>query len=199
MTDYKMQFEVKLKWDTPSKWVETVLADFPKFLQDHADCERKASAMAMSFVAKCPDRVEIIPELIETALEELVHFKLVYEIMDQKKIPLPKQLEQDNYIAQLIKLCRSGREERLLDRMVVASVVEARGVERFRMVAENIEDTELQKFYDMLWRSEFKHSDVFLRLALSYWDKETIGQRLEYFIEEEAIICKNLPFRSAVH
>ena len=194
-----MEFDIKLKWDTPKEWIETVLADFPKFLQDHADCERKASAMAMSFVAKCPDRVEIIPELIETALEELVHFKLVYEIMDQKKITLPKQLEQDNYIGGLIKKCRSGREERLLDRMVVASVVEARGVERFRIVAENIEEEELQKFYDMLWRSEYKHSDVFLRLALSYWKWEEIEERLVYFIHEEAIICEGLPFRAAVH
>ena len=194
-----MEFDIKLKWDTPKEWIETVLADFPKFLQDHADCERKASAMAMSFVAKCPDRVEIIPELIETALEELVHFKLVYEIMDQKKITLPKQLEQDNYIGGLIKKCRSGREERLLDRMVVAAVVEARGVERFRIVAENIEEEELQKFYDMLWRSEYKHSDVFLRLALSYWKWEEIEERLVYFIDEEAIICEGLPFRAAVH
>lgn len=194
-----MEFDIKLKWDTPKEWIETVLADFPKFLQDHADCERKASAMAMSFVAKCPDRVEIIPELIETALEELVHFKLVYEIMDQKKITLPKQLEQDNYIGGLIKKCRSGREERLLDRMVVASVVEARGVERFRIVAENIKEEELQKFYDMLWRSEYKHSDVFLRLALSYWKWEEIEERLVYFIHEEAIICEGLPFRAAVH
>ena len=194
-----MEFDIKLKWDTPKEWIETVLADFPEFLQDHADCERKASAMAMSFVAKCPDRVEIIPELIETALEELVHFKLVYEIMDQKKITLPKQLEQDNYIGRLIKKCRSGREERLLDRMVVAAVVEARGVERFRIVAENIEEEELQKFYDMLWRSEYKHSDVFLRLALSYWKWEEIEERLVYFIDEEAIICEGLPFRAAVH
>ena len=194
-----MEFDIKLKWDTPKEWIETVLADFPKFLQDHADCERKASAMAMSFVAKCPDRVEIIPELIETALEELVHFKLVYEIMDQKKITLPKQLEQDNYIGGLIKKCRSGREERLLDRMVVAAVVEARGVERFRIVAENIEEEELQKFYDMLWRSEYKHSDVFLRLALSYWKWEEIEERLVYFIHQEAIICEGLPFRAAVH
>ena len=194
-----MEFDIKLKWDTPKEWIETVLADFPKFLQDHADCERKASAMAMSFVAKCPDRVEIIPELIETALEELVHFKLVYEIMDQKKITLPKQLEQDNYIGGLIKKCRSGREERLLDRMVVAAVVEARGGERVRIVAENIKEEELQKFYDMLWRSEYKHSDVFLRLALSYWKWEEIEERLVYFIHEEAIICEGLPFRAAVH
>lgn len=57
------------------------MADFDAFLQDHADCERKASGFAMSMVAKYPDRTAIIPGLIETALEEMEHFKLVYEIM----------------------------------------------------------------------------------------------------------------------
>ena len=47
------------------------MSNFAAFLQDHADCERKASAMAMSFVAKYPDRSEIIPELIATGIEEL--------------------------------------------------------------------------------------------------------------------------------
>ena len=75
-----MKTDLKLRFETPKEWVDTVLADFNSFLQDHADCERKASSMAMSFVAKCPDKIKIIPELIETALEELVHFKLVYEI-----------------------------------------------------------------------------------------------------------------------
>ena len=59
------------------------MANFDAFLQDHADCERKASSMAMSFVAKCPDRTEIIPELIDTALEELEHFKSVYTLMEK--------------------------------------------------------------------------------------------------------------------
>ena len=47
---------MKLNLDigVPSKkeWIEAVMDDFDSFLQDHADCERKASAMAMSFVAK---------------------------------------------------------------------------------------------------------------------------------------------------
>ena len=58
-----MKYSLELAVATPSKWVEIVLSDFPKFLQDHADCERKASALALSFVAKYPDRLEIIPEL----------------------------------------------------------------------------------------------------------------------------------------
>ncbi len=75
---------------TPSKqeWLDAVMNDFDSFLKDHADCERKASAMAMSFVAKYPDRKEIIPELIETAIEELEHFQQVYDLMQSKGIQL---------------------------------------------------------------------------------------------------------------
>ncbi len=194
-----MNYDLELTWNTPQEWTNTVLADFPSFLQDHADCERKASSMAMSFIAKCPDRNEIIPELIETALEELVHFKLVYEIMDKQGIALKKDIPQDEYINRLIKECRSGREERLMDRMVVAAVVEARGAERFRLVAENHPDPEMQKFYDMLWKSEHKHSDIFLRLAEKYWPFNQINDRLQVFLEKEGNILKSLPFKSALH
>src|SRR5690349_11060233 len=61
-----MKLSLDLKTESPKAWVDAVMADFNSFLQDHADCERKASAMALSFVAKYPDRKEIIDELIET-------------------------------------------------------------------------------------------------------------------------------------
>ena len=104
---------------------------FESFLKDHADCERKASSMALSFVAKCPDKTEIIPELIETALEELEHFQQVYAIMQKRGIQLRSEMPKDQYIQQLIEKCRSGKDDRLLDRMLVASIVECRGAERF--------------------------------------------------------------------
>ncbi|UTW62048.1 tRNA-(ms[2]io[6]A)-hydroxylase [bacterium SCSIO 12741] len=193
------KYNLKLSWDTPVEWTQAVLSDFDSFLQDHADCERKASSMAMSFIAKCPDRNEIIPELIETALEELVHFKLVYEVMEKRGVSLKNDMPQDEYINQLIKACRSGREERLMDRMIVASVVEARGAERFRLVAENHPDAEMQKFYDMLWKSEHKHSDIFLRLAEHYWPFDQINDRLQVFLEKEGNILSALPFKPALH
>ena len=70
-----MKLSLDLVYKTPPEWAKQAVENFDTFLQDHADCERKASAMAMSFVAKCPDKVEIIPELIETAVEELEHFQ----------------------------------------------------------------------------------------------------------------------------
>jgi len=192
-------FEPKLLYQTDKQWVDTVLSNFNLFLQDHADCERKASSMAMSFVAKCPDKLEIIPDLIETALEELVHFKMVYEIMEKRGVGLPKEMEKDPYINELMRHIRSKGDPRLMDRMILASIVEMRGAERFKMVAENLIDDELKKFYTTLYKSEEKHGDIFLNLASKYWPKETVIERFKELLIVEAEICKELPFRAALH
>src|SRR5216117_623777 len=102
-----MKYSLEPAVATRPEWVTTVVSDFPPFLQDHADCERKASAMALSFVAKYPDRVEIIPELIETAVEELGHFRRVYAHMAKRGIRLAKEMREDPYIKALLELCRT--------------------------------------------------------------------------------------------
>ncbi len=194
-----MKLSLDLKFDTPKEWVEAVMNDFDSFLQDHADCERKASSMAMSFVAKCPDKTRIIPELIETALEELEHFQQVYSIMEKRGVQLKSEMPEDLYIKQLLALCRSKPVERLLDRMLLASVIECRGTERFRLVADALQDDELKKFYKMLWASEAKHGNIFVKMALEYYNKAEVYRRLEELVEEEAHICKALPIKAALH
>ena len=194
---------MKLNLDiaTPSKqeWLDAVMDDFPAFLQDHCDCERKASAMAMSFVAKYPDRTEIIPELIEIGIEELEHFQQVYQLMEKKGIRLPASMAADPYVTQLIKRCHSGREQRFLDRLLVASVVETRGAERFRLVSEAQQDPEMHRFYKILWASEAKHGHVFVKMALNYFDSEQVYQRLDWWIQQEAEVIDALEIRAALH
>ncbi|MCH8330935.1 MAG: tRNA-(ms[2]io[6]A)-hydroxylase [Bacteroidetes bacterium] len=194
-----MKYSVDIKERSRPQWLEVVLADFDSFLQDHANCERKASAMAMSFVAKYPDRLEIIPVLIDTALEELEHFQQVYRVMENRGIPLRQDMDSDHYVTQLIGLCRSGRFDRFIDRMLVASVVECRGAERFRLIAESIEDKELQIFYKKLWTSEAKHGNLFVRLALNYCTEVEIYERLDWFMDEEAKIINKLELKPALH
>ena len=67
------------------------------------DCERKASATAMSLVAKYPNRVEIIPELIDIGVEELEHFQQVYKVMQSRGIQLSHTIHEDLYIKGLMK------------------------------------------------------------------------------------------------
>jgi tRNA-(ms[2]io[6]A)-hydroxylase len=194
-----MKFSLDLAWQTPPEWAEQVVSNFNEFLIDHADCERKASSMAMSFVAKCPDKVEIIPELIDTAIEELEHFQDVYKLMEERGVQLPSSMPQDQYINDLIGHCRSGRDERLMDRMLIASIVECRGAERFKLVAEALPEGELKAFYKRLWTSEAKHGNIFVVMALNYWSEKEVYDRLDELNNLEGEICSKLPWRPALH
>ena len=194
-----MKYRIDLKISSSNDWINAVIADFDTFLMDHANCERKASAMAMSFVAKYPNRKEILGELIEIGIEELEHFKKVYQIMESRGIMLPHEIGQDLYINRLIELCRSGREERFMDRLLLASLVETRGAERFKLVYENINKPDLKSFYHKLWASEARHGEVFVRMCLNFFDEKSVYKRLGEMIEFEAKILESLPIKAALH
>lgn len=194
-----MKLSLDLACESSEEWIEAVIKDFPSFMRDHADCERKASSMALSFVAKYPDRIEILPELIETAIEELEHFQQVYKLMETNGISLNHEIPEDPYVKNLISHCRTGREERFLDRLLIASVVECRGAERFKLVSEALTDEDLKKFYKNLWISEAKHGNIFVKMALNYFDKTDVYNRLGFFIIKEAEVLKGLKIRAALH
>ena len=194
-----MKYRIDLKISSSNDWINAVIADFDTFLMDHANCERKASAMALSFVAKYPNRKEILGELIEIGIEELEHFKEVYQIMESRGIMLPHEIGQDLYINRLIAVCRSGREQRFMDRLLLASLVETRGAERFKLVYENINKSDLKSFYHKLWASEARHGEVFVRMCLNFFDEKSVYKRLGEMIEFEAEILESLPIKSALH
>lgn len=194
-----MKLNLDIKTPSSPEWVAAVMNDFDAFLQDHADCERKASATAMSLVAKYPDRTEIIPELIETAVEELEHFQQVYALMESRGIGLAHSIPEDPYIKALIRQMHSGIQERFLDRLLIASVVETRGAERFRLIAEALEDEAMKRFYKMLWTSEAKHGHIYVKMALHYFPKDKVYERLEWWLDREAEIVDGLEIRPALH
>jgi tRNA-(ms[2]io[6]A)-hydroxylase len=137
--------------------------------------------------------------LIEIGIEELEHFKKVYQIMESRGIMLPHEIGQDLYINRLIELCRSGREERFMDRLLLASLVETRGAERFKLVYENINKPDLKSFYHKLWASEARHGEVFVRMCLNFFDEKSVYKRLGEMIEFEAEILESLPIKAALH
>lgn len=194
-----MKLNLEIGVPSPPGWIVTVCADFNAFLQDHADCERKASATAMSLVAKYPNRTEIIPELIAIAVEELEHFQQVYQVMEKRGIQLSHTIHEDPYIKALMNAQHDGIEERFLDRLLIASVVETRGAERFKLVADHMDDEELARFYKSLWTSEARHGHVYVKMALLYFEASKVYQRLQWWVDTEAKIVRSLPLRAALH
>jgi tRNA-(ms[2]io[6]A)-hydroxylase len=189
---------MRLKTPTPPEWVRTVLADFDNFLLDHAACERKASATAMSFVAHYPDRPELVEAMIELAQEELRHFADVYRRVAERGLVLSADTK-DPYVGRLIREYRDGSAAYFLDRLLVAGIVEARGCERFGLVAEALPAGPMKEFYRDIASSEARHRGLFTRLARFYFDEETVARRADELLDAEARVIAALPLRAAVH
>jgi tRNA-(ms[2]io[6]A)-hydroxylase len=186
---------------SPEAWLQAVLADFDSFLLDHAACERKASAMAMHLAAHYRDRRVLVDAMVELACEELDHFRQVYRIVCERGLELAPD-DKDPYVNAMNALARKGThvpEEYLLDRLLLAGIVEARGCERFGMVAEALAEGRLKRFYQQIELSESRHRDLFLELAREYFTPAEIEQRQAGLLDAEAEIVARLPIRAALH
>ncbi len=107
--------------------------------------------------------------------------------------------KKNPYIKQIRAVFRNGRDEFLMDRLLVAGVIEARGHERFSLVAEALPAGKEKEFYVAIAKSEEKHKNLFVELAYEYFDKQEVDTRLEEILIAEAEICKNIPFTAALH
>ncbi len=189
---------MRLRAATPPGWIAAVLADFDAFLLDHAACERKASASALAFVAHYPDRRELVSECIALAQEELAHFSAVWQRLDARGLRLGPDT-RNPYMERLSREFRQGSDAYFLDRLLCAGIAEARGCERFGLVAAGLTPGEPQEFYREIARAEVRHQDLYLRLAALYFDAPEVEERLDALLSAEARIVGELPMRAALY
>ena len=190
---------MELKYTTPIEWAHQAVKDIDSFLQDHADAERKVANMCLSLIAKYPNRIEIIDELIQISVEELLHFKQVYELIRYRGHQLNGVFRKDPYIKGVMSIVRSGSEELFMDRLIIASIAELRGSERFKLIGEVVDDPKISKFYTNLYVQELEHINSFIKMAKCYFDSEVVDKRTEEILIKEAEVSANLPWRSAIH
>ena len=187
-----------LRVPTPPHWLDAVFSDFDAFLLDHANCERKASATALSFVSHYADRKELVDALVPLAVEELQHFAQVVAWLTKRGLALAPD-GKDPYMGGLLKHVRTSRHHYFLDRLLLAGVVEARGCERFGLIAEALPAGELKDFYQEITRSEARHHGLFYRLARIYFPEDETQERLNTWLDVEAEILTRLPHRATLH
>ena len=189
---------IELKYKTPTDWAEGVVDAMDRFLPDHAAAEKKASSMAMTMVSHYPDRPELVAAMVDLAIVELNHFRAVVKLMQERGLHLLPD-EKDPYVNELRKSIRTGKDLFFMDRLLVAGIIEARGAERFGMVADVLPGGPLKKFYRSITQSEEGHETLFIDLAELYFDPGETRLRLEQLLETEADIISGLPLRPALH
>ncbi|NVJ00957.1 tRNA-(ms[2]io[6]A)-hydroxylase [Myxococcus sp. AM009] len=185
---------------TDARWLPLALERFDEVLVDHAHCEKKAAANALSMLQAYPDLPGLPSQMARLAREESAHLARVLDLMAARGLTLTKDAG-DPYAQGLQKLIRTPAAERRMDRLLVAAVIEARSCERLSLLAEGLTDPALARFYGELAQSEDGHQSLFYRLAVtaSEGDEASVKARLEWMLEREAQVITDVGLRAAIH
>ncbi len=182
---------------TDPRWLQVALAGLDAVLVDHAHCEKKAAATALSLVAAYPDREQLVRRMSALAIEELRHFRQVHELLCERGLQLGRD-PGDPYARELMLRVRSSGTGRLTDRLLVAALIEARSHERLDLLAGGVADSGLSSFYAALARAEKGHARLFVELAERY-DPDGAPGRLDELAGYEAEVVAALPLEPRIH
>ncbi len=183
---------------TPGEWLDVVLGDFDSFLKDHASCEKKASGMALNMASHYPDKPELLNAMADLAVEELGHYREVIRLLSERGLS-PGADKKDPYVRGLQAHIRKGPDLYLLDRLLVAAVVERRGHERFGLIADALPQGPLKQFYKGITLSENRHWQLFVDLAITHCEPGLVGPRLIELTVAEGELIASVPLRAALH
>lgn len=160
-------------------------------LIDHAHCERKAASTAMNLMNSYTEHRELCREMTRIIEEELEHFHMVMEVLDARGIEF-RRLASGPYGRELNKLVRPTEPDRAVDRLLVASLIEARSCERFRLLADHVRDRDkdLADFYAGLFESEARHHTTYVQLAETFASRQSVRERLDQLSASEAAVIE---------
>src|SRR3982751_2714999 len=178
---------------TDPRWVDLAGISLEEILTDHAYCEQKAANTCISLITRFSDKEKLVKELAPIVTEEWGHFRLVLQELHKRKLKLGKQ-RKDEYVNKLLQFeLKGGKEEdRLLDKLLLCALIEARSCERFKRLSEGLNDEYLSNFYRRFMESEAGHFTLFIELAEAYIDKDKVRSRWKEWLRYEAGIMRQL-------
>ncbi len=185
-----------LQLPTDPRWVNLAGISLQEILTDHAYCEQKAATSCISLIQRYSDKATLVNELAPIVTEEWGHFRLVLQELRKRSLQLGRQ-RKDEYVNRLLQFEKKNatEDERLLDKLLLCALIEARSCERFKRLSEGLNDAYLRNFYRRFMESEAGHYALFIELAETYIDKEKVRSRWQEWLEHEAAVIATLEVR----
>jgi tRNA-(ms[2]io[6]A)-hydroxylase len=190
--------ELVLQSSTSPRWLALAAANIEQVLVDHAHCEKKAAAHALSLLQSYPEVPGLALKMARLAREESSHLARVLACLEERGIPLTSD-PGDPYVQKLLAQVRKTARERRLDRLLVAAIIEARSCERLGILGQGLAEPALRKLYQELSQSEEGHQRLFVRLAFQAHGEQDAVPRLRVLLEWESKILDEVGLRAAIH
>ena len=182
---------------TPETWIEAAVSALPTLMIDHANCEKKAAATALSLMHRYTDNTALLNKMSRLAREELRHFEQVIKLMTRRGIAY-EPVSASRYAQSLRDGMRKKEPDKLIDTLIVGALIEARSCERFAALAPHV-DTELSDFYASLLKSESRHFADYINLAKTVGSSATVEERLKHFCAQERTLIESVDTEVRFH
>lgn len=191
---------LRLKLPTDPRWANIAEKNIEEILTDHAFCEQKAASTAISLLVTYPEYPDLVDAMAALAREEMSHFEMVHKRIRERGLSLGRE-RKDLYVARINQFFpkTGNRDLRLIHRLLIAALIEARSCERFKVLSDNIEDQELADFYRKLMISEANHYTMFLKFARDFGDREEVDQMWDQLLTFEAEVMKDFGTKEHIH
>jgi len=182
-----------LKMPTDPRWADLAGISLEEILTDHAFCEQKAATQCISLIQRYPDKEDLVNALAPVVTEEWGHFRMVWAEMKKRGYRLGRQ-RKDDYVNLLLAAEPKGipGEDKLLHKLMICALIEARSCERFRLLSEHLEEESLRKFYYKFMVSEAGHYRMFIDLAEQYYSPDRVRAAWQLWLDIETRVLQDL-------
>jgi tRNA-(ms[2]io[6]A)-hydroxylase len=185
-----------LQLPTDPRWVNLATMSLKDILTDHAFCEQKAATQCISLIQCYPDKPDLVNALSQIVTEEWGHFRMVWAEMKKRGYTLGKQ-RKDDYVNLLLQYQNKSipTPMKLMHRLLICALIEARSCERFRLLSEQLTDAYMRDFYYKFMVSEAGHYRMFIDLANDYYESDVVRAAWGQWLDNEAAVLKTIELR----
>lgn len=183
---------------TRPTWALQLESDLDKILLDHTLWEKESARWCLNLLLAYCDNETLSMEMTKMINQKLSQFQEMRELLKSQAILFARQ-QPIGYDKRLKELIVNKEPDRVVDRLLVSALQEARSYERFAFMANCLEDDTVAGHYQELVKSDPENYSTFIDLATHYKAEAEVFSRLDELAVYESELIKTGGAKPRLH
>ncbi len=175
---------------TPARWALQLESHLDKILLDHTHWEKESARMCLNLLLAYCDNEELSKAMSSMINDKLNRFQTNRELLKTLGIKF-QRIQPTGYNRRLKELIINKEPQRVVDRLLVTALADARSNERFSVIANSCEDPKVAKYYKSLVDQDRENYVTYIDLASGYTDEGHVFERLDELANYEATLISD--------
>lgn len=183
---------------TPARWALQLESHLDKILLDHTHWEKESARMCLNLLLAYCDNEELSKAMSSMINDKLNRFQTNRELLKTLGIKF-QRIQPTGYNRRLKELIINKEPQRVVDRLLVTALADARSNERFSVIANSCEDPKVANYYKSLVDQDRENYVTYIDLASGYIDEGHVFERLDELANYEGTLISDGGAKPRLH